>query len=236
MPLPRGYWASYRQWQALGAQVRKGARGTLILFYLVDDKADEEAEATERSHRRFIARPSWVFNAGQVDGWDGGTPAQEDHVERWEVIEDVVRARAADVRYGSHRACYHPVEDFIEMPYAEWFVSGYARSATESFYSTLLHELTHWSGHASRLDRDLSGRFGGEAYAMEELVAELGAAFLCGNLGISNEPRLDHASYLSSWLTVLKRDSKALVTAAGKAATAADFVLQGLAPQTESSA
>ena len=98
-------------------------------------------------------------------------------------------------------------------------------SPAEAFYSTLCHELTHWSGVDTRLARDLSGRFGDAAYAMEELVAELGAAFLCADLGITPEPRQDHACYLSSWLAELKGDRKAIFTAAAKASQAASFLL-----------
>ena len=110
------------------------------------------------------------------------------------------------------------------MPKRVLFTGSSTRSATESFYSTLLHELTHWSGHPSRLNRQLNNRFGDCAYAMEELVAELGAAFLCADLGVALEPRPDHAAYLSGWLTVLKHDKRALFSAASKASEAADFL------------
>lgn len=229
-----GYWATYRQWQALGAQVRKGERGTTIVFYLVD-RASAEEEPQEESHRRrFVERPSRVFNADQVDGWSGVELPAHDHTVRWDCVEDVLRATGADVRHGSHRACYHLKDDYIEMPRPEAFVAGYAMSAAESYYATLLHELTHWTAHPNRLDRNLQSRFGSEAYAMEELIAEFGAAFLCGSLGISNEPRIDHASYIVSWLAVLRRDARALVTAASKAAAAADYVLQCVKPSAAS--
>jgi len=110
------------------------------------------------------------------------------------------------------------------MPDRELFVATSTSHATENYYATLLHELTHWSGHASRLKRDLINRFGDDAYAMEELVAELGAAFLCADLCITNTPRLDHAAYVSSWLKVLRDDTRAIFTAAAKASAAVDYL------------
>lgn len=110
------------------------------------------------------------------------------------------------------------------MPPRELFIGSTTSSATEAYYSTLLHELTHGTGPAHRCDRDLSGRFGTDAYAMEELVAELGAAFLCAELGVAVEPRADHAQYLAHWLNVLKADKRAIFTAASKAGEAAAYV------------
>ena len=113
------------------------------------------------------------------------------------------------------------------MPDRTRFAGSATMSAGEAFYATLMHELTHWTGATSRCARDLKNRFGSDAYAMEELVAELGAAFLCADLGITPELRPDHASYLANWLTVLKSDKKAIFTAASKAQQALDFLAQG---------
>ncbi|MFL0694481.1 MAG: zincin-like metallopeptidase domain-containing protein [Agrobacterium tumefaciens] len=111
------------------------------------------------------------------------------------------------------------------MPERRRFMGTTTTSPAEGFYSTLCHELIHWSGSKGRLSRDLSGRFGTEAYAMEELVAELGAAFLCGDLGLVPEPRLDHALYIKHWLTVMKSDKKAVFTAASKASEASNWLM-----------
>jgi antirestriction protein ArdC len=116
------------------------------------------------------------------------------------------------------------------MPDQERFTGSATSTPTETYYATLLHELTHWTGHEIRLERDLSGRFGQEAYAMEELVAELGAAFLCADLSITNTPRPDHAAYVANWLKVLKQDKRAIFTAARKAAQATGY-LAGLQPE-----
>ena len=125
----------------------------------------------------------------------------------------------------------HPVGDYIAVPHAEQFVATETSSATEGYYSVMLHELTHWTGAATRLARNLRVRFGDEAYAMEELVAEFGAAFLCADLGIANEPRLDHAAYISSWVKVLSKDRTALFTAANKASVATTYLSDFSAPR-----
>ena len=115
-------------------------------------------------------------------------------------------------------ACYVPARDTICMPHFAQFTSAAA------YYGTLGHECTHRTGHPSRLSRDLTGRFGSAAYAVEELVAELGAAFLCGTLGLAAEPRADHAQYIATWLHVLKTDARAVWTAASKAQAAVDWM------------
>jgi antirestriction protein ArdC len=135
-----------------------------------------------------------------------------------------VQATGAAIREQGNHAYYNPGADHIQVPPRGSFIGTPTSSPTETFYSTLCHELTHWSGHKSRLDRDLSGRFGDRAYAAEELVAELGAAFLCADLGITNMPRLDHAQYVASWFMLMRDDTHAIFTAASKAAAAAEFL------------
>jgi antirestriction protein ArdC len=225
-----GYWATYRQWATLGAQVRKDSRGSIIVFYKRPDTAPdlperkESIEGEERSKSRLIARASWVFNAAQVDGW---TPPEVPRPNKAEVLANVeafITATKARIKYGGDHCCYSPLADMIQMVEREYFVDTEFSSATESFYAVHLHELVHWTGHSSRLDRQLRNRFGDDFYAMEELVAELGAAFLCADLGITNEPRQDHASYIRSWLFVLKQDTKALFAAASRASAASEYL------------
>jgi antirestriction protein ArdC len=165
-----------------------------------------------------------VFNVEQVDGWQPPRPAAKDPIKVLVEAERFIMAISADIRIGGDRAYYRPRTDHIQMPDRDRFTGTETIDATESYYATLLHELTHWTGHASRLDRDLSGRFGQEGYAMEELVAELGAAFLCSDLGITNRPRPDHATYIAHWLAVLKKDTRAIFTAASKANEARRFL------------
>ena len=223
-----GYWATYRQWNLLGGQVRKGEKGSVVVFYKQTDFEVSNTETGEQENKSVLcARSSHVFNAEQVEGWQAPKPAVRDSAQVLGETERFVTATSADVRIGGDRAYYQPGADHIQMPDRDRFTGTETITATESYYATLLHELTHLTGHASRLDRDLSGRFGREGYAMEELVAELGAAFLCSELGITNRPRPDHAAYIAHWLVVLKKDTRAIFTAASKANEAKTF-LKGL--------
>jgi antirestriction protein ArdC len=128
------------------------------------------------------------------------------------------------LHHGGHQAYYQPSTDSIHLPFRETFLQTETSSPEENYYSTLFHELTHFSGAKGRCDRDLTGRFGSSAYAMEELIAELGAAFLCGHFQMSSTPRADHAQYLANWLSVLKSDKRAIFTAASKASQAVDYL------------
>lgn len=227
-----GIWGTYRQWGNRECQVRKGEKASLIVFYkeldIERDTLDTGESATDTV---LFARASWVFNADQVDGYQ---PEQADFspspVEILEAADTFIRATGADIRHGGTRAFYRHSHDFIQMPERDRFLGSATSSPTEAYYATLLHELTHWTGHDKRCDRQFGERFGNEAYAMEELVAELGAAFLCTDVGISAELRPDHAQYIDHWLKVLKADKKAIFTAASQAATAADF-LKNLQPK-----
>jgi antirestriction protein ArdC len=219
-----GYWATYRQWQQLGAQVRKGAKGSPIVFFKALEQGEKEPSEDEDPKPRLVARTSWVFNAEQVDDWTPPTSEKQNEVEIREHVEAFVAATGADIRYGGNHAYYDVPGDYIAVPAPEQFVPTDTSSATEGFYSVQLHELVHWSGAGHRLDRVLRRRFGDEAYAMEELIAEFGAAFLCADLHIANEPRLDHACYVSSWLKVLNGDRTALFTAANKANAAVGYL------------
>jgi len=220
-------WGTYRQWQAQGCQVRRNEKSSLVVFYkpVVLDDSDEDGD-TKRE--RVISRATYVFNAAQVDGFSAipeesvpGVPLF-DPIER---AERFVKATGARVEEGGDTACFQASADVILMPDRCRFTGSDVSSPAEAFYATLCHELTHWSGAKGRLDRNLSGRFGSKSYAMEELIAELGSAFLCAELGISRELRQDHARYVKTWLGVLKSDKKAVFTAAAKASEAANWLL-----------
>jgi antirestriction protein ArdC len=170
-----------------------------------------------------------VFNAAQVEGWDHPQPpARPSQVELDEQIEAFVRATKADIRFGFPNAFYRQSEDFIAMPAPMKFTGTPTSSPSEAYYAVLLHELTHWTGAPHRLDRTKGKRVGDLAYAFEELVAELGAAFLCSAFGIVNEPRPDHAAYIAHWLEFLGADNRAIFKAAGLAQEAVEY-LRGLA-------
>lgn len=227
-------WATFKQWAALGAQVRKGEKATVGIYYSVTEK--ENAETGETSKAAF-ARAFWLFNAEQVDGYTLPSAAPRvDLTERIQNADDTISATGAKITHSGSRAFYRPSTDEIYLPPRDAFIGTKTSTATEAYYSTALHELAHWTGHDSRLARDFSRskRFGDQAYAGEELIAELGAAFLCTRLGIANTPRIDHAQYVAHWLEVMKGDSRAVIRAASDAQKAADFILGTHATQKSS--
>lgn len=219
------YWASYDQWKKIRGQVRKGEQGALVVFYKQIDREPGELDLGPPT-TRWMARASKVFNADQVDWHQHGNIPPTDPAQIIEQAEQLVSATRANIRYGGDVAGYVPAEDMILMPERERFVGSPTSSPTESYYAVHFHELTHWSGAPHRLDRDLTGRFGDQAYAAEELVAELGAAFLCADLEIANEPRPDHATYVAHWLKLLKGDRRAVFTAAQRARDAVLHIMR----------
>ena len=228
---PHG-WASYKQWRDAGAQVRKGERGTTVVFYksLDRDRRDGSGAVVTGDNgepevdRIRIARAFTVFNAAQVDGYEPEPVPERPLFERIENAERFVTNTGAIVRHGGEQAFYRPSADLIKMPDREGFTGTETSTAQEGYYGTILHELTHWTGPEKRCARDLGKRFGREAYAAEELVAELGAAFLCSELGITAQPRPDHAQYIAHWLAILKGDKRAIFTAAAKAQQAVEYL------------
>lgn len=213
-------WMTYRQAQDLGAQVRKGEKGTLVVKYGTFNPKDHEDDEDRAIP---YLKGYTVFNVEQIDSLPDRffSPAEElptSPVPHIDTVEAFVRNTRAKVSYGGTKACYRPSIDDILMPDRERFDSEV------HLYSTLLHELAHFSGAKHRLDRDLTGRFGNEAYAMEECIAECTAAFLCADLGIDHDPRDNTAAYLASWVAVLKNDKRAIITAAAKAQAAADYL------------
>lgn len=225
-----GTWATYKQWQEIGAQVRQGEKSANVVFWKFFDSEKSEGGEEAEARRIPMARDYWVFNAEQVDGY---TAADEPKVSREERIESADRFFSnvgISARPGGNRAFYVPETDTVHMPAFEAFKEPLF------YYSVLSHEATHWSGAAHRLNRDLTGRFGSESCAVEELVAELGAAFLCAELGLPTDPREDHAPYIASWLKVLKDDKRAIFTAAAKAQEAVDWMTKKTGQQLEEAA
>ena len=225
---PHGLWGTYRQWQDRGAQVRKGEKSSLIIFYKqfdADDQAEQSGSDQFNDDRRFIARASRVFNIAQVDGYVLSEPdISTEQIDPILAAESFIASTGANITVGGERAFYNRGTDSITMPDRHRFVGTKTSTATEGWYSTLLHELVHYTGAEHRLNRTFGERFGDDAYAMEEMTAELGAAFLCGDLGITAEPRADHADYIGHWLRILKGDRKAIFTAASAANKAAEFL------------
>lgn len=212
-----GRWATFRQWQEAGAQVRKGEKSSLVVFFKSFDVTETDDQGQSHEETRLVARATPVFAAEQVDGWQPEPLPAPVHFDPLTAAEAFVAATGATIVHGGSIACYRLSTDTVHMPERTAFLGTPTSSPAESYYSTLFHELTHWTGPASRCDRQFGKRFGDQAYAAEELVAELGAAFLCADLGITATPRVDHSQYLAHWLTLMKADKKALFTAASQA-------------------
>lgn len=223
--------ATYKQWQELGAQVRKGAKAELVVFYKDYDVEPDPSNDSDDGKRR-VARASYVFNAADVEGYEPPVPpARLGPIDRIEAADRFVTATGARVEHGGESAYYRPSTDYIQMPEEGLFVGTDTMPRDESYYAVLLHELTHWTAPEKRCNRDLSKRFLKAEVAAEELVAEIGSAFLCAELGITQDTRADHAQYIHHWLDLLAHDPRAIFTAAAKASEAVAYLKRLQAPE-----
>jgi antirestriction protein ArdC len=223
------YWLTFRQAKELGAFVKKGEHGSPVVYAATFKKTETTEGGEEIESDIPFLKQYTVFNASQIEGLPerfyalAERPAND--LERIERAETFFKNTGAEIRTGGSQAYYSLSGDYIQLPPFESF-----RDA-ESHAATVAHEACHWTRAPHRLDRDLGRkRFGDAGYAMEELVAELGSAFVCADLAITPEVREDHASYLACWLEVLKNDKRAIFTAASHASRAVEF-LHGLQPQ-----
>jgi len=235
----RGYnapiWGTFKQWLEAGHPVRKGEKSVTGVFYK-DLRVEETDDATgETSERKVgMARAFPLFNCAQVEGFAAPeAPFTPTVFESSARVEAMLAASQAAVAYGGDRAFYNPTADRIQIPEQCRFTGTETMTAAEAFDATRLHEWVHWSGSKHRLDREFGKRFGDKAYAFEELVAELGAAYLCAELGVTPIARPDHAQYLAGWLGVMKEDKKAIFTAAGQAQRAATFLMGFVPPNPD---
>ncbi len=224
-------WMTFKQALELKANVRKGEKGSLVVYANSIKRTEEDAKGEETEREIHYMKGYTVFNVEQIEGlpehYYGNPEVQITPVERIAHAEAFFASTKADIRYRGTQAFYSNDGDYIQMPVIEAF-----RDA-EGFYATLAHESAHWTKHTSRLDRSFGRKaWGDEGYAQEELVAELASAFLCADLGITPEVRDDHASYIANWLTVLKNDKRAIFNAAAHAQKAADY-LHGLQAKGE---
>lgn len=220
---PSQIWLTYRQAKSLGGNVRKGERGEVICyadrFVTKDEKQNAIAEGRDAVAIPFLKRYR-VFNLAQCDGLPEDLYRQDVPLPEREIVpqaEALAQATGADIRIGGDRAFYVPAQDFVQLPPQPAFTDQI------NYYRTCFHELGHWTGHKTRLDRDQSGRGSTKTYAREELVAEMCAAFVCATLSI--QPTVRHADYIGSWLEVLKEDKRAIFKAASQASKAADYLL-----------
>ncbi len=226
-------WMTFKQALELNAHVRKGEKGSPVVYANTLTRSEADADTGEESERAIHYMKAYtVFNVEQIEGLPSHYYAKVeprfDPPARIEHAETFFAALRADIRHGGNQAYYAVSQDYVQVPPIEAF-----RDAL-SYYATLAHECTHWTRHEKRLARDFGRkRFGDEGYAIEELVAELGAAFLSADLELTPEVRDDHASYVASWLKVLRCDKRAIFTAAAHAQRAVDF-LHGLQPSAAS--
>jgi len=226
-------WITFKQALELGGNVRKGETGELVVYAnsITRTETDDKGEESEREIP--FLKGYTVFNAEQCDGLPAHYTAKVEPppltpLQRIDIADRFFAATGADIRHGGARAFYAEGPDYVQMPPFETF-----RDA-ESYAATKAHELTHWTKHDKRLARDMGRvKWGDEGYAREELVAELGSAFLCADLGITPEVRADHAAYIASWLKVLKEDKRLIVSAASHAQRAVDY-LHSLQPRQDS--
>jgi antirestriction protein ArdC len=209
-----GDWMSFKQAKEMGGTVKKGEQGTRIVFFKRLDRDVENEHGEPESRQVLMAKYSYIFNSSQIDGLDQKRvlEAQKEHQEAQVLLDD------SGAKIIGGQPSFSPKEDVIRMPEKVSFDS------LNDYYATALHELVHWSGHKNRLDRNFedSKRWGDEAYAVEELVAELGSAFLSAKCGIQG--KLQHAEYLNNWIEVLKNDNRAIFTAASKAREASEYI------------
>jgi antirestriction protein ArdC len=223
-------WLTFQQAKEAGGFVRKGEHGATVVYANTFDRKGKDEETGEETIDKVpFLKAYTVFNAEQVEGLPGHyyalAEAPRNLAERLERADAFFTATGADTRHGGSRAFYSPSLDFIQLPPYETFASR------ESYYATRAHESIHWTAPEKRLARSFdSKRFGDDGYAVEELVAEMGAAFLCADLGLTPEVMPEHAGYLAAWLKVLKADKRAVFTAASHASKAAEY-LHGLQPR-----
>lgn len=223
------FWLTFQQAKEFGGHVKKGQHGSPVVYASTFKKKEQAEDGSENEADIPFLKEYTVFNAEQCEGLPehfyrlAHQPAEK--IERIEHADRFFTNTKADIRTGGNQAYYASSLDYIQMPPIEAF-----RDA-ESHAATLAHELTHWTKHQSRLNREFGRkRWGDEGYAIEELVAELGAAFLCADLNITPDIRDDHAAYIGHWLKILKDDKRAIFSAASHASKAAEY-LHSLQPQ-----
>ncbi|OYW53114.1 MAG: hypothetical protein B7Y80_17680 [Hyphomicrobium sp. 32-62-53] len=223
-------WGSYKQWEAAGAQVRRGAKAETVVFYKNFETEPDPDEPDDDGKRR-VARASNVFNIAEVEGVELPAPSEPvPLIACLAAVDRYVANTAIPVKIGGDRAFYRHSIDTVHMPAESLFTGTDTMSRQESYYATLLHEICHASGHKSRLNRPVPKAFADQVYIEEELLVELAAAILCAELHVTQDTRPDHAQYIHHWHKLLKSDSKAIFRAAARASEAVNF-LNGLQPQ-----
>ena len=234
-------WGTFNQWFKRGGGVRcedtgkileagkfslKGQKATEIIYCAPAQFTKQNDAGDDELVKYWSTKSFFIFNADQVEGYEPKQKkARPNLVEQHTSVDNLVAANAIKLSHGGDRAYYRPSTDEIQMPHQHDFKAAGGQTATQAYYGTLLHEMAHWTGHESRLDRLKGGWFGDENYAAEELVAEIASALLAANLGIEKEPTPNHAKYLNNWMRALKDDKRILMQAFTKAQKACDLIL-----------
>lgn len=220
------YWLTFKQAGERGGRIRKGEHGSIVVFWKTHQVKETGDDGKPVTKTVPILRYYRVWNLDQVEGinpprGEDDEDKPEQHFDPIEAAEKVIAnyGNAPEIRHGGNRAFYRPDADVITLPPRESFVTP------DEYYSTAFHEMTHSTAHASRLNRKIGTRFGSHDYGREELVAEMGSAFLCGETGILPATIENSAAYLRSWIRAIKEDTRAVVVAAGQAQRAADHIL-----------
>lgn len=214
-------YASFKQWSYNKYSVRKGEKASLIVYYDTMVKQNEDGEEVKIP----FLKTSYVFNRCQLQGYKYVEPEPiEILFNRINKAEEFIKNTGAIIHHVGDRAFYRRTTDEIHLPPEVMFTGSESQTPEEAYYATGFHELAHWTGADKRLNRQFGKRFGDHAYAAEELIAEISAAFTSVKMDITDAPRADHAQYLANWLTVLKQDSRAILTASSKAQEATDYL------------
>lgn len=216
-------WASFKQWQSKKEAIRKGEKGNFVVY---TDTFEKEVDG-EIKKIPFL-KYSYVFNRTQLISYSPNelpfVETEKPIVEKIDAVEDFIANTFATIEHREGGACYVPSLDKIYMPPMDSFIDTKYASASENYYATVLHEITHWTGHPSRVNRKIKNKFGDHAYAEEELIAELGAAFMGAEFGITGDKANDHANYIGNWLKVLKDNKQFIISAASEASKAVDYM------------
>jgi antirestriction protein ArdC len=219
-------WYTFNQVKQLGGSVKAGEKSTVVFFYKsYSVKVENKDTGEEEDEGRRVAKEFWVFNHEQTtlkpDTQENVAPVVKEENTLDEEIEAWIKATGAVIRHGGNRACYSPLADYIQMPFPAQFKQGKTEKSCH-YYATLFHEMIHWTGNEKRNKRTFSAKRGDRTYALEELIAELGSAFLCAYHGVEGE--MQHASYIDNWLSALENDKKFIFAAAANAKVACDFL------------
>lgn len=228
---PTNFWLTFNDIQQLKGKIKKGSKSAEVIFYkttLFDKDGKPTTDPSQAKSKKRVIKYYHVFNVADVEGlpeaYYTDEKVNETILTQWEQderAEQLITATGANIQYlPQNRAFYRPSDDSITLPIREQF------TGVQPFYSTCFHELIHWTGHPNRLNREKGGKFGDEKYAFEELVAELGASFICSHLNFSDYIT-ENAIYIKSWLTALRNDTQFIFKASAQAQRAADYIIKG---------